>query len=153
MTVIKDMMYFGDSLTWGWTPRDYAVLTERFPSAERWTGVLANERGVDSLVIEEGLSGRATSGDRPPAPPVAIGRTGLLTRMSMLERLARRMAAEPQTIIRTLALHWRRRRDGCCDCCSGGGQPVLYPCIPARTAMRAHEIELALSAGGSPART
>lgn len=68
MTDKKTVLCFGDSLTWGWVPKDNAVPTERYPSDVRWTGVLAKELGGDFTVIEEGLSGRTTGVDDPTDP-------------------------------------------------------------------------------------
>jgi len=60
-------------------------------------------------------------------------------RLPTLELLAQLMTEEPDVIPRILAIHYRRR-DGCCTRCSGDGQRTPYPCMPARTAMRAREI-------------
>jgi len=62
-------------------------------------------------------------------------------RTPMFQMHAQLMAEQPGAITLTLALHCRRSGDGCCNCCSGDGQPAFYPCIPARTAMRAREIQ------------
>lgn len=64
----KTIMCFGDSLTWGWVPKDHAPPTERFPRDVRWTGVLADGLGRDHRIIEEGLSGRTTTADDPTDP-------------------------------------------------------------------------------------
>jgi lysophospholipase L1-like esterase len=64
----KNIMCFGDSLTWGWVPIENAVPTERFPPDVRWTGVLADRLGPEYRIIEEGLSGRTTAVDDPTDP-------------------------------------------------------------------------------------
>lgn len=61
----KNVLCFGDSLTWGWVPKENAVPTERYPSSVRWTGLLAEKLGEEFTVIEEGLSGRTTGVDDP----------------------------------------------------------------------------------------
>lgn len=66
--VVKNVLCFGDSLTWGWVPKENGVPTERFAPEIRWTGVLADRLGPDYHVIEEGLSGRTTSVDDPLDP-------------------------------------------------------------------------------------
>ena len=55
---IKEILCFGDSLTWGWNPFDRG----RYPFEKRWTGVLQKELGKDYRIIEEGLNGRTTNG-------------------------------------------------------------------------------------------
>lgn len=62
-----ELMCFGDSNTWGYSPRT----GERYPRSVRWTGVLQESLGRDFIVIEEGLNGRTTvwedpvEGDKP----------------------------------------------------------------------------------------
>lgn len=58
---MKTILCYGDSNTWGAVPGT----GERFASSVRWTGVLAQELGADSRVIEEGLNGRTTLWDDP----------------------------------------------------------------------------------------
>lgn len=58
---IKEILCFGDSLTWGWNPFDRG----RYPFEKRWTGVLQKELGKDYRIIEEGLNGRTTIWDDP----------------------------------------------------------------------------------------
>lgn len=62
---MKNILCFGDSLTWGWVPKEEAVPTERYTADKRWTGVLAHNLGADYHLIEEGLSGRTTNIDDP----------------------------------------------------------------------------------------
>jgi lysophospholipase L1-like esterase len=51
---MQTILCFGDSLTWGYNPRD----ASRYPFAQRWPGVLQAEAGGNVRVIEEALSGR-----------------------------------------------------------------------------------------------
>ena len=53
---MKNILCFGDSNTWGYSPVDGT----RFPPDIRWTGVLQKSLGADYHVIEEGLNGRTT---------------------------------------------------------------------------------------------
>ncbi|MGO9409743.1 MAG: SGNH/GDSL hydrolase family protein [Spirochaetia bacterium] len=53
---MKEIMCFGDSNTWGYSP----TTGQRYPANVRWTGVLQAELGSDYHVIEEGLNGRTT---------------------------------------------------------------------------------------------
>ncbi len=62
------ILVFGDSLTWGWTPADPVVPTERHADEDRWTTVMANALGDDYQLIVEGLSGRTTNIDDPSDP-------------------------------------------------------------------------------------
>ncbi len=56
-----DLMCFGDSNTWGYSPAS----GQRYPRNARWTGVLQAELGSDYIVIEEGLNGRTTVWEDP----------------------------------------------------------------------------------------
>lgn len=56
-----ELMCFGDSNTWGYSPRT----GDRYPRSVRWTGVLQASLGGDFLVIEEGLNGRTTVWEDP----------------------------------------------------------------------------------------
>ena len=58
---IKEILCFGDSLTWGWNPVDKG----RYPFEKRWTGILQKELGIKFHIIEEGLNGRTTIWDDP----------------------------------------------------------------------------------------
>ena len=53
---MKNLLCFGDSNTWGYSPEDGT----RFPPDVRWTGVLQKSLGNDYQIIEEGLNGRTT---------------------------------------------------------------------------------------------
>jgi lysophospholipase L1-like esterase len=66
----KQVMCFGDSLTWGWVPVLEAVPTTRYPYEERWTGAMAKALGSGYVVVEEGLSSRTTMLDDPTDPRV-----------------------------------------------------------------------------------
>jgi len=61
---LKNILCFGDSNTWGFSPLDGA----RYPRDVRWTGVLQACLGDDHRVIEEGLNGRTTIFDEPGRP-------------------------------------------------------------------------------------
>lgn len=65
MANTKNILCFGDSLTYGWIPVEHGVPTSRYPADIRWTGVLADGLGSDYRVIEEGLSARTTAVDDP----------------------------------------------------------------------------------------
>jgi len=69
------ILCYGDSNTWGYVP----LLSERYSSDVRWTGVLQNELGQDYLIIEDGLNGRTTDVDDPrPERPGKNGKTSLI---------------------------------------------------------------------------
>ncbi len=57
----KNILCFGDSNTWGYTPGT----GERYAPNERWPGVMAEALGENYHVIEDGLNGRTTSFDFP----------------------------------------------------------------------------------------
>ena len=61
---MKTIMCYGDSLTWGYDPRDGT----RYPFDQRWPGVLEHELGSGFRVIEEALNGRTTVTDSPYLP-------------------------------------------------------------------------------------
>ena len=62
--ILKNILCYGDSNTWGWTP----VTGERYPMDVRWTGILQKNLGPDYHVIEDGMSGRTTCYDDPTWP-------------------------------------------------------------------------------------
>ncbi len=68
--VMKHVLCFGDSNTWGWDPVGSA--TDRVPRRHgvgvRWTGVAQAELGVGYRVVEEGLNGRTTVFEDPVEP-------------------------------------------------------------------------------------
>ncbi len=64
--MIKTVVCFGDSNTWGYDPAGYGGLfPRRHPLEVRWTGVLARELGPEFRVIEEGQNGRTTVHEDP----------------------------------------------------------------------------------------
>ena len=68
MQATRNILCFGDSLTWGWIPVAEGAPTSRYPYHERWTGVMATQLGVGHCVIEEALSARTTTADDPLDP-------------------------------------------------------------------------------------
>lgn len=62
------ILVFGDSLTWGWTPAEPVVPTERHAHADRWTTAMSNALGDGYEIVVEGLSGRTTNIDDPSDP-------------------------------------------------------------------------------------
>jgi lysophospholipase L1-like esterase len=56
---MKTVLCYGDSLTWGYNPRDGT----RYPFAQRWPGVLHHALGGGVRVVEEALSGRTAATD------------------------------------------------------------------------------------------
>lgn len=58
---LRQILCFGDSLTWGWMPVPEGMPTTRYPAEQRWPGVMRRCLGDSYLVIEEGLSARTTS--------------------------------------------------------------------------------------------
>lgn len=63
---MRNVLFFGDSNTYGFDPESRAAGTgERFPAAVRWCGVTAHELGSSWHVIEEGLNGRTTVHEDP----------------------------------------------------------------------------------------
>lgn len=64
----RNVMCFGDSLTWGWIPVIEGSPTFRYAYEDRWTGAMAAELGADFHIVEEGLSARTTSLDDPNDP-------------------------------------------------------------------------------------
>jgi len=61
---LKNILCFGDSLTWGWN----AQTMGRFSYDKRWTGILQSKLGVQYRLIEEGLNGRTTVFDDALTP-------------------------------------------------------------------------------------
>ncbi|MBR0838872.1 hypothetical protein JQ607_01565 [Bradyrhizobium liaoningense] len=61
----KRILVFGDSNTWGSTPRIAGQPVTRLPDNERWAGVLASGMSDhDTVVLVDGLTGRTTDVDR-----------------------------------------------------------------------------------------
>ena len=57
----KNILCFGDSNTWGYTPGT----GERYPRNVRWPGVLAEALGEGYHISEDGINGRTTGYDFP----------------------------------------------------------------------------------------
>lgn len=63
---MRNVLFFGDSNTYGFDPESRAAGTgERFAADVRWCGVAARELGSSWHVIEEGLNGRTTVHEDP----------------------------------------------------------------------------------------
>lgn len=60
----KSILCFGDSLTWGFDPRDGT----RFPAEDRWPRVLEAALKGRARVIEEGLNARTAATDEAARP-------------------------------------------------------------------------------------
>ena len=71
--MIKTILAFGDSLTWG---ADAATLA-RHPFADRWPNALAARLGGGARVIEEGLNGRMTVHEDPTVSECRNGAVAL----------------------------------------------------------------------------
>lgn len=69
----KNIMVFGDSITWGWVPKDPIVPTVRHAEADRWPEIMAAALGDGYNVVTEGLSGRTTNVEDPDLPGLMNG--------------------------------------------------------------------------------
>jgi lysophospholipase L1-like esterase len=69
----KTIMVFGDSITWGWVPKDPIVPTERHAEEDRWPEIMAAALGEGYDVVTEGLSGRTTNVEDPDLPGLMNG--------------------------------------------------------------------------------
>ena len=60
--VIRNILCFGDSNTWGYDPdaTQITVYSSRHARHLRWTGIMSADLGAGFHVIEEGLNGRTT---------------------------------------------------------------------------------------------
>jgi len=86
VTLLKNILVYGDSLTWGIIPET----RRRLPFEERWPGVLENEllrRGQRVRVIEDCLNGRRTVWE-DPFKPGRHGLVGLAQRIEVNSPLA-----------------------------------------------------------------
>src|SRR2546430_17264808 len=84
--VVKQVLVYSDSLTWGIVPNSRS----RLPFEERWPGVFEgrlNNLGLRVRVIEDCLNGRRTVWD-DPFKPGRNGLTGLEQRMECHAPLA-----------------------------------------------------------------
>jgi len=61
---MKSILCFGDSITWGYNPKD----ATRLPPEHRWPRILGEALGPDVEVIEEGLNGRTLAVEDPLRP-------------------------------------------------------------------------------------
>jgi lysophospholipase L1-like esterase len=62
--VTKSILCYGDSLTWGYNPKDGT----RFPPDDRWPRALEQALDGRARIIEEALNGRTTATDEPSRP-------------------------------------------------------------------------------------
>ncbi|MEM8571425.1 MAG: SGNH/GDSL hydrolase family protein [Pseudomonadota bacterium] len=69
----KNIMVFGDSITWGWVPTDPIVPTVRHAEEDRWPEIMAAALGDGYHVVTEGLSGRTTNVEDPDLPGLMNG--------------------------------------------------------------------------------
>jgi lysophospholipase L1-like esterase len=69
----RNIMVFGDSITWGWVPKDPIVPTERHAEQDRWPEIMAAALGDGFNVVTEGLSGRTTNVEDPDLPGLMNG--------------------------------------------------------------------------------
>lgn len=61
---MKTVLCFGDSITWGYNPKDGT----RYSFEHRWPGVLELESEAEIKVVEEALPGRTINTDSPYLP-------------------------------------------------------------------------------------
>jgi lysophospholipase L1-like esterase len=66
--VVKTILCYGDSNTWGCIPLTGPQPPRRYGPARRWPGVLRRELGDGYWIVEEGLNGRTTVWDDPLEP-------------------------------------------------------------------------------------
>jgi len=69
----KNIMVFGDSITWGWLPVAPIVPTTRHAPGDRWPDVMHAALGDGYTVVTEGLSGRTTNIEDPTAAGLMNG--------------------------------------------------------------------------------
>jgi lysophospholipase L1-like esterase len=70
---LRNVLVFGDSITWGWLPKDPIVPTVRHAEADRWPEIMGAALGDGYTIITEGLSGRTTNIEDPTAPGLMNG--------------------------------------------------------------------------------
>ena len=73
----KSILCYGDSITWGYDPKDGS----RLPPEDRWPRVLENALQGRARVVEEGLNARTVATDEPSRP----NRNGLALLPPLLE--------------------------------------------------------------------
>lgn len=61
---MKNILFYGDSNTWGYTPGDGS----RLPYESRWTTIAARQLGEEYRCIACGLNGRTTAFEHPGRP-------------------------------------------------------------------------------------
>ncbi|MHA1179722.1 MAG: GDSL-type esterase/lipase family protein [Alphaproteobacteria bacterium] len=61
---MKSILCFGDSITWGYNPKNGT----RYPPEDRWPRVFEAAAQGRARVIEEALNGRTTATDEPTRP-------------------------------------------------------------------------------------
>src|SRR5262245_20517803 len=81
-SVVRTVLCYGDSNTWGCVPLVDMEPASRFGPHERWPGVLRRELGPGYWVVEEGLNGRTTVHDDDEEGP---GRNGATLLVPLLE--------------------------------------------------------------------
>ena len=64
----RNILVFGDSITWGWVPTVPFMPTTRYKKEDRWPDVMATALGAEYNVNTEGLPGRTTNIDDPRLP-------------------------------------------------------------------------------------
>lgn len=69
----KNVLVFGDSITWGWLPTLPIVPTVRHTVEDRWPNIMHSALGDEYTIITEGLSGRTTNVEDPNAAGLMNG--------------------------------------------------------------------------------
>ena len=69
----RNILVYGDSITWGWVPTAPIVPTVRHAEEDRWPTITGTALGTGYNVITEGLSGRTTNVEDPTAPGLMNG--------------------------------------------------------------------------------
>lgn len=78
---MKQILLYGDSITWGFDPDFKEKDHLRFERDSRWGGIAEKLLGEDCRIVEEGLSGRTTSLE----DPAACGKNGLSLLIPILQ--------------------------------------------------------------------
>jgi lysophospholipase L1-like esterase len=69
----RNIMVFGDSITWGWLPKDPITPTVRHAEEDRWPVIMGTALGDGYNIVTEGLSGRTTNIEDLTAPGLMDG--------------------------------------------------------------------------------
>lgn len=69
----QNVLVFGDSITWGWVPKDPITPTTRHAEEDRWPVIMGAALGEGYDIVTEGLSGRTTNIEDPTAPGLMNG--------------------------------------------------------------------------------